>query len=118
MRIRLLHDFVLVEPLPEATLYKGAIIIPERAREIPASGTVRAIGPGARDERGERMPMGVEVGDRVVYRQHLGYEVDIDGTHHRVLHESDIMGIEERSPASVADPVIKTIHAAESTMRA
>jgi chaperonin GroES len=71
----------------------GGIIIPDTAKEKPQEGEVIAVGPGARDERGEFVPLDVKVGDRVLFGKWSGTEVKIDGDEILIVKESDIIGV-------------------------
>jgi chaperonin GroES len=88
-----LHDRVVVKPLDQETKTKGGIIIPDTAKEKPQEGKVIAAGPGARDDSGKRVPMGVKVGDKVLYGKWSGTEVKVDGEDVVVMKESDLFGI-------------------------
>jgi len=92
---RPLQDRVLVKRVKEDEKTKGGIIIPDTAQEKPQEGEVIAVGPGARDEDGERIKMDVEVGDRILFGKWSGTEVKIDGDELLIMKESDIMGIIE-----------------------
>ncbi|MEM1139037.1 MAG: co-chaperone GroES [Pseudomonadota bacterium] len=93
MNFRPLHDRVVVRRVDEDTKTAGGIIIPETAQEKPSQGEVIAVGPGARDEDGERISMDVTVGDRVLFGKWSGTEVKIDGEDLLIMKESDIMGV-------------------------
>jgi chaperonin GroES len=93
MALKPLHDRVVVKPLEQETKTKGGIIIPDTAKEKPQEGKVIACGPGARDESGKRQPMGVKVGDKVLYGKWSGTEVKVDGQDVVVMKESDLFGI-------------------------
>ena len=93
MGFRPLHDRVLVRRVEGDDRTKGGIIIPDTAQEKPQEGEVIAVGPGARDEDGERIEMDVEVGDRILFGKWSGTEVKIDGEDLLIMKESDIMGI-------------------------
>ncbi len=93
MSFRPLHDRVLVQRLDEEEKTAGGIIIPDTAKEKPSQGKVIAVGPGARDENGERQPMDVQVGDRVLFGKWSGTEVKVDGEEYLIMKESDIMGV-------------------------
>jgi len=93
MKIRPLHDRVVVRRLEEDERSKGGIIIPDTAKEKPQQGKVLSIGPGARDEQGNIVPMDVKVGDTVLFGKWSGNEVTIDGDELSIMKESDIMGI-------------------------
>jgi len=93
MKFRPLQDRVLVKALDSDERTKGGIIIPDTAKEKPMQGKVIAAGPGARDEAGKLVPMGVKVGDKVLYGKWSGTEVKIEGEDLLIVKESDILGI-------------------------
>ena len=95
MKFRPLHDRVLVRRLEEDERTVGGIIIPDTAKEKPMEGEVLAVGPGARNERGELIPPDVKAGDRILFGKWSGSEVKIDGEELVIMKESDIMGIIE-----------------------
>jgi len=90
---RPLGDRVLVKRVKEEEKTKGGIIIPDTAQEKPQEGEVVAIGPGARDEDGERIPLDVKVGDRILFGKWSGTEVKVDGDELLIMKESDILGV-------------------------
>lgn len=96
---RPLHDRVLVKRVKEEEKSKGGIIIPDTAQEKPQEGEVIGVGPGGRDEDGERIPMDVKVGDRILFGKWSGTEVKIDGEELLIMKESDIMGVIETKKA-------------------
>ena len=93
MNFRPLHDRVVVRRIEADTKTAGGIIIPDSAQEKPSEGEVIAVGDGARDEDGERIPMDVKPGDRVLFGKWSGTEVKINGEDLLIMKESDIMGI-------------------------
>jgi len=93
MAIKPLHDRVVIKPLDQETTTKGGIIIPDTAKEKPIEGKVIAAGPGSRDANGKRQPLGVKVGDKVLYGKWSGTEVKVDGEDVVVMKESDLFGI-------------------------
>ena len=95
MKFRPLHDRVLLKPLEAEEKTAGGIIIPDTAKEKPMQGEVVAVGPGARNEKGEIVPLEVKVGDRVLFGKWSGTEVKIGGDELLIVKESDIMGIIE-----------------------
>jgi chaperonin GroES len=99
MNFRPLHDRVAVKRVEEEQKTKGGLIIPDTAKEKPMQGEVLAVGPGARDEDGDLVPMSVQVGDRVLFGKWSGTEVKIDDEEVLIMKESDIMGVLEESPA-------------------
>ena len=99
---RPLHDRVVVRRVKEEEKTRGGIIIPDTAQEKPQEGEVIAVGPGARDEDGERIALDVKVGDRVLFGKWSGTEVKIDGEELLIMKESDIMGVLEAKAAKKA----------------
>ena len=95
MKFRPLHDRVVVKRLEEETKTKGGIIIPDTATEKPQRGEVIAVGPGARGDDNELVPLDVKVGNRVLFGKWSGTEVKIDGEDLLIMKESDIMGVLE-----------------------
>ena len=93
MKIRPLHDRVVVKRLEEETKTAGGIIIPDTAAEKPQQGEVVAVGNGARGDDNELVPLDVKVGDRVLFGKWSGTEVKIDGVDLLIMKESDIMGV-------------------------
>jgi chaperonin GroES len=93
MKFRPLHDRVLIKALEGEEKTKGGIIIPDTAKEKPSQGKVLAVGAGARDESGKLVPLGVKVGDKILYGKWSGTEVKIDGEDLMIMKESDILGI-------------------------
>ncbi len=100
---RPLHDRVLVKRVKEEEKTRGGIIIPETAQEKPQEGEVVAVGPGARDEDGERIELDVKVGDRILFGKWSGTEVKVDGEELLIMKESDIMGVIEEKKAKKKD---------------
>jgi chaperonin GroES len=93
MKFRPLHDRVVVKRIDEEQKTKGGIIIPDTAKEKPMQGEILAVGPGARNEKGDLIPLGVQVGDRVLFGKWSGTEVKLDGDELLIMKESDIMGV-------------------------
>ncbi len=102
MKFRPLHDRVVIRRLTAEEKTAGGIIIPDTAQEKPMEGEVVAAGPGARNEAGQIVPLEVKAGDRILLGKWSGTEVKIDGEELLIMKESDIMGIIEGTPASVA----------------
>ncbi len=95
IKFRPLQDRVVVKALDSETKTKGGIIIPDTAKEKPMQGKIVAAGPGTRTEDGKLQPMGVKVGDVVLYGKWSGTEVKIEGEDLLIMKESDIMGVVE-----------------------
>ena len=93
MKIRPLHDRILVKREEEKEAKKGGIIIPDSAQEKPSEGEIIAVGPGGRDENGKLTPIGVKTGDRVLFGKWSGTEVKLDGVEHVILKEEDLFGV-------------------------
>ncbi|MFN6952412.1 MAG: co-chaperone GroES [Albidovulum sp.] len=93
MAFRPLHDRVLVRRIEAEEKTAGGIIIPDNAKEKPSEGEIIAVGEGNRDDDGDRIPLDVKVGDRVLFGKWSGTEVKVDGEDLIIMKESDIMGI-------------------------
>ncbi|NLJ72819.1 MAG: co-chaperone GroES [Syntrophomonadaceae bacterium] len=72
---------------------KSGLYVPDSAKEKPQEAEVLAVGPGALNEKGERIPMEVKVGDKVIFSKYAGLEIKVDGEEYLVLSERDILGI-------------------------
>ena len=88
-----LADRVVVKPLEESETMRGGLYIPDTAKEKPQQGEIIAVGPGRFDEKGNRLPMDVKAGDKVLYGKYSGTEVTIDGEQYLILRESDVLAI-------------------------
>jgi chaperonin GroES len=93
MKLRPLHDRVIVKRLENETKTASGIVIPDNAAEKPDQGEVIAVGPGKRNEEGKREPLDVKVGDRILFGKYSGTTVKIEGTEYLVMREEDIMGV-------------------------
>jgi chaperonin GroES len=93
MKMRPLHDRVLVKRIESEEKTKSGIIIPDTAKEKPQEGEVVAIGNGLRQENGTIIPLDVKVGDRILFGKWSGTEIKVDGEEYLVMKESDIMGV-------------------------
>ena len=96
MAFRPLGDRVLVRRVEEEEKTKSGIIIPDTAKEKPQEGEIVAAGPGARNEKGELVPLDVKAGDRILFGKWSGTEVKIDGEELLIMKESDILGVVEK----------------------
>jgi len=95
MKIRPLHDRVLVKRLEETNRTAGGIIIPDTAKEKPSEGIIEAVGDGARSEDGKIIPLNVKVGDKILFGKWSGTEVKLNGEERLIMKEADILGIVE-----------------------
>ena len=88
-----LHDRVLVRRVEGEEKTAGGLIIPDSAKEKPAEGIVVAVGAGLRDDDGDRIPLDVKDGDKILFGKWSGTEITLDGQEMLIMKESDIMGI-------------------------
>lgn len=95
MKIRPLHDRVLVKRLSEEEKTKGGIIIPDTAKEKPIQGKVIAVGKGKKTDDGKIVPLDVKEGDTVLFSKYAGNEIKIEGEEYLIMQESEILGIIE-----------------------
>lgn len=93
MAIKPLADRVLVKPLAREEMTKGGIYLPDTVKDKPQEGTVIAVGVGKRNDKGEIIPMEVEVGDVVIYSKYGGTEIKEDGEELMILRESDVLAV-------------------------
>ena len=95
MKVKPLHDQVIVQRLEEEEKTKGGIIIPDTAKEKPIEGKVIAVGAGRIKKDGTKIPLEVKKGNRVLYAKYAGTEVKIDGEEYLIMKEDDVLGIVE-----------------------
>lgn len=95
MKIRPLHDRVIVKRLEEVRTTASGIVIPDTATEKPDQGEVLAVGPGKKDDQGKLITLDVKVGDKVLFGKYAGQTVKVDGNEVLVMREEDIMGVVE-----------------------
>ena len=95
MKVRPLHDRVLVKRIEEDDKSAGGIITPDTAKEKPQKGEIVAAGPGKRNEAGKLQPLGVKAGDRVLFGKYAGTEIKVESEELLMMREDDIMGIIE-----------------------
>ena len=95
MKIRPLHDRVVVRRMEEETKTAGGIVLPDSATEKPSRGEVLAVGPGKTLDNGDVRAVGVKVGDKVVFGQYAGSTIKIDGEELLILSETELFGVLE-----------------------
>lgn len=95
MKIKPLHDQVLLVRQESEAKTAGGIIIPETAKEKPLEGKLVAVGPGRRDREGKRVPIDLKKGDRVLFGRYAGTEIKIGGVEHLMMKADDILGVME-----------------------
>jgi chaperonin GroES len=93
MKIRPLHDRVIVKRLEEEKKSAGGIVIPDTAAEKPSQGEVVFAGPGKTDDNGKVVPMGVKVGDKILFGKYSGQEFRMDGNDYLHMREDDVIGV-------------------------
>jgi chaperonin GroES len=91
--VKPLADRVVVRALEETEQMRGGLYIPDTAKEKPQQGEIIAVGPGKFDDKGNRLPMDVKVGDKVLYGKYSGTEVTIDNEQFLILRESDVLAV-------------------------
>jgi chaperonin GroES len=95
MKLRPLHDRVIVKRVENETKTASGIVIPDSAAEKPDQGEVLAVGPGKKNDKGEISPMAVKVGDRVLFGKYSGQTVKVDGDELLVMKEDDLFAVVE-----------------------
>jgi chaperonin GroES len=93
MKVRPLHDRLIVKRLEEEEKTKGGIIIPDTAKEKPVEGKVIEVGKGKIQKDGTKIPMEVKKGDRILFAKYAGTEVKIDSEEHLIMKEDDVLAI-------------------------
>ena len=93
MKIRPLHDRILVKRIEEQEVKKGGIIIPDTAKEKPQEGKVVAVGTGKVNEEGKKIPLDVKAGDRILFGKYSGSEVKVEDEEYLIMREEDVLGI-------------------------
>ena len=93
MKVRPLHDRVLLKRIEEKEVVKGGIIIPDTAKEKPMEGEVVEVGPGKMMDDGKRAPMDVKAGDRVLFGKYAGTEIKIDDQEFVIMREEEILAV-------------------------
>ncbi len=102
MRVRPLHDRILVKRVEEKETVKGGIIIPDTAKEKPQEGEVIAVGNGKKTEEGKVIPLDVKAGDRILFGKYSGTEIKIDGQELLIVREDEVLGVIEAAKHSAA----------------
>ena len=95
MKIRPLHDRILVKRMEEQEVRKGGIIIPDTAKEKPQEGKVIAVGNGKVTDDGKKIPLDVKAGDKILFGKYSGSEVKVEDEEYLILREEDVLGIIE-----------------------
>ena len=95
MKVRPLHDRIIVKRLEEEEKTKGGIIIPDTAKEKPFEGKVIAVGDGRIQKDGKKIPMEVKKGDHILFAKYAGSDIKIDGEDHLIVKEDDVLAVIE-----------------------
>jgi len=95
MKVKPLNDRVLVKRLEEMQVTKGGIYIPDTAKEKPVEGQVVSVGPGKVNDQGNRVPLNVKAGDKILFGRYAGSEIKVDGEDYLMMREDDILAIIE-----------------------
>ncbi len=95
MKLKPLGDRLVVEPKEKEQTTPSGLVLPETAKEKPQEGKIIAVGPGRRDDNGDRVAMDVAVGNSVLYAKYGGTEIKIDGKKLLIMKESDVLAIVE-----------------------
>ena len=95
MKVRPLHDRILVKRIEEGEVRKGGIIIPDTAKEKPQEGKVVAVGNGKVTEDGKKIPLDVKAGDKILFGKYSGSEVKVEDEEYLILREEDVLAIIE-----------------------
>ncbi len=95
MKVRPLHDRILVRRIEEEAKTKGGLIIPDTAKEKPQEGKVIAVGKGRSNEDGTLRPLDVHKGDRVLFTKYAGSEIEVGGDEHLIIREDDVLAVLE-----------------------
>jgi chaperonin GroES len=96
-----LHDRILVRRVDEGETVRGGIIIPDTAKEKPQEGEVIAVGAGKKNEKGERQPLDVKEGDRILFGKYAGNEIKIDNEEFLIIREEEVLGVLSGAAKSV-----------------
>ncbi|PIU53895.1 MAG: co-chaperone GroES [Deltaproteobacteria bacterium CG07_land_8_20_14_0_80_60_11] len=93
MKVKPLNDRVLVKRIEEVQVTKGGILIPDTAKEKPIEGKVIAVGPGKMSDAGNRMPLQLKEGDRVLFGKYAGTEIKMEDEEYLMMREEDILAV-------------------------
>ncbi len=95
LKLRPLGDRVLVKPIERETQLPSGLVLPETAKDKPQIGEVLAVGPGARTEDGKRIPLDVQVGQKVAFPKYAGTEIKLNGDEYLLIQERDLLAVVE-----------------------
>ena len=95
MKVKPLHDRILVKRIEEGEQIIGGIIIPDTAKEKPQQGKVGGVGAGKVDDKGKNIPLAVKKGDKILFGKYSGQEIKLDGEEFLIMREDEVLGIIE-----------------------
>jgi chaperonin GroES len=95
MKVRPLHDRILIKRIEDKETVKGGIIIPDTAKEKPQEAEVIAVGNGKKNEEGKVVPLDVKAGDRILFGKYSGTEIKLDGEEFLIIREEEVLGVIE-----------------------
>jgi chaperonin GroES len=93
MNIRPLHDRIVVKRIEDTEEKIGGLFIPDSAKEKPQQGEVVAVGNGKVNDKGERQPLDVKAGDRILFGKYSGSDIKLDGTEYLIMREDEVLGV-------------------------
>ena len=102
MKVKPLHDRILIKRVEEKETIKGGIIIPDTAKEKPQEAEVIAVGGGKKTEEGKVIPMDVKAGDRILFGKYSGTEIKVDNEDYLIIREDEVLGIIEAAKQSAS----------------
>ncbi|SPE22462.1 Cpn10 chaperonin GroES, small subunit of GroESL [Acidobacteriia bacterium SbA2] len=102
MKVKPLHDRILIKRVEEKETIKGGIIIPDTAKEKPQEAEVIAVGGGKKTEEGKVIPMDVKAGDRILFGKYSGTEIKVDDEDYLIIREDEVLGIIEAAKQSAS----------------
>jgi len=102
MKVKPLHDRILIKRVEEKETVKGGIIIPDTAKEKPQEGEVIAVGGGKKTDEGKVIPLDVKAGDRILFGKYSGTEIKIDDVEYLIIREDEVLGIIEAAKQPTA----------------
>ena len=100
MKVRPLHDRILIKRIEEKESIKGGIIIPDSAKEKPQEGEVIAVGHGKKTDEGKVVPLDVKVGDRILFGKYSGTEIKLDDQEYLIVREEEVLGVLESAKSA------------------
>jgi len=117
MKVRPLHDRIIVQRLEEGEQHIGRILIPDTAKEKPQQGTVIAAGNGRTTDEGKRVALDVKAGDLILFGKYSGQEIKLDGKEYLIMKEDDVLAVSEGTTGHKSAGVKGTINKTLGVLR-